>query len=231
MFLITCAPSWIVLLHLVIIDTQYLDMSRQLALWLWVGTPPWIDSLHNEELITFERVIEQIEYLRIIGRLTFTVVSTHCITTSYTKINEHRVFFDSFRPILCSSLYNWLRQFQNLLSNYRHNLFLPRLGVISKQILTENIGTAALWRDIQRTSKLDYGSFLSCVSASPKIQMCCLLSLLLTLNWLWSIVCMISMFDCVLMDPKWRKEFILINPIILLALMNLLESCLPCQLD
>ena len=53
-----------------------------------------IASLHNEDLITVERVIEKIEHLRSINRLTFLVILTHRTTTNRTKISEHRVFFD-----------------------------------------------------------------------------------------------------------------------------------------
>ena len=58
---------------------------------------------HNEEPITIERVAEQIEYLGLIDKLTFTVVLTHCFTTNHTKIVEPHVFFDSFRPISCKT--------------------------------------------------------------------------------------------------------------------------------
>ena len=40
--------------------------------------------------------------LRSIDRLTFLVVLTHRTRTNYAKIAEHRVFFDSFQPILCA---------------------------------------------------------------------------------------------------------------------------------
>ena len=59
----------------------------------------WIAAIHDEEPITIERVAEQIEYLRKINKLTFTVILTHRTTTQSTKINEHREFFESFCPI------------------------------------------------------------------------------------------------------------------------------------
>ena len=59
----------------------------------------WIAALHDEEPITIEIIVEQIEHLQTINKITFTVILKHRKTTQLTKMNKHQAFFDSFRPI------------------------------------------------------------------------------------------------------------------------------------
>ena len=58
----------------------------------------WISSVHNKEPITVDHVLDQIRHLCKLGKLTFVVTLTHCMTAQCTHCNEYCVFFDNFFP-------------------------------------------------------------------------------------------------------------------------------------
>ena len=62
-------------------------------------TNVWIAAFHNEEPLTIECIEDKVEYLRKHNVLTFQITLTHCLTTQATHYEEHRSFFDNFRPI------------------------------------------------------------------------------------------------------------------------------------
>ena len=62
----------------------------------------WIASFGDEEPVTCTRVLEQIDYLREVNKLSVQVTLTHRVSATNTRYQEYQTFFDQFRPITAS---------------------------------------------------------------------------------------------------------------------------------
>ena len=66
----------------------------------------WIVSIHQEESITIDRFLECVKYLCKNDVLTVQLTLVKKITSTYTKYQEFRSQFDSFRSIVAKASVN-----------------------------------------------------------------------------------------------------------------------------